>query len=40
VVDVAARHGVRIDWRSHARVGVPVALATLGIVAAYLAVRM
>jgi Na+/H+ antiporter NhaD/arsenite permease-like protein len=39
VVDVAARHGVRIDWRSHARVGIPVGLATLGIVAACLALR-
>jgi Na+/H+ antiporter NhaD/arsenite permease-like protein len=40
VVDAAERHGVRIDWRTHARVGVPVALATLAIVAAYLALRM
>jgi Na+/H+ antiporter NhaD/arsenite permease-like protein len=40
VVDAAERHGVRIDWRTHARVGVPVALATLVIVAAYLALRM
>jgi Na+/H+ antiporter NhaD/arsenite permease-like protein len=39
VVDVAARHGLRIDWRTHARVGVPVALATLAIVAAGLALR-
>jgi len=36
VVDAAARRGVRIGWRSHARVGVPVTLATLAITAAYL----
>src|SRR5262249_50649679 len=40
VVDAAARCGVPIDWRSHARVGVPVTLATLGIVAACLAAGM
>jgi Na+/H+ antiporter NhaD/arsenite permease-like protein len=39
VVDAAARQGIRIDWRSHARVGVPVALATLAIVAVWLGVR-
>ncbi len=39
VVDAAARRGVAIDWRSHARVGVPVTLATLAIVAAYVAFR-
>lgn len=33
VVDAAARRGVRIDWRLHARVGVPVTLATLVITA-------
>ncbi|CAG0977880.1 putative transporter [Burkholderiales bacterium] len=37
VVDAAARRGIRIDWRLHARVGVPVTLATLGIAAAWLA---
>ncbi len=37
VVDAAARRGVRIDWRMHARVGVPVTLVTLGIAAAWLA---
>jgi Na+/H+ antiporter NhaD/arsenite permease-like protein len=31
VIDQARRHGVQIDWREHARVGVPVTLATLGI---------
>ena len=39
VVDAARRHGVRIDWRSHARVGVPVTLATLAITAMYLWLR-
>ncbi len=39
VVDAAARAGVPIDWRRHARAGVPVTLATLGLVAAYLALR-
>ncbi len=36
VVDLAARSGVRIDWRQHARVGVPVALVTLAIAGAWL----
>ncbi len=36
VVDAAARRGVRIDWRMHARVGVPVTLATLVITALWL----
>jgi Na+/H+ antiporter NhaD/arsenite permease-like protein len=39
VVDQAARLGVRVDWRTHARVGVPVTLATLGLAAAWLALR-
>ena len=39
VVDAAARRGVRIDWRRHARVGVPVTLATLAICAASLGWR-
>ena len=33
VVNAAARRGIRIDWRRHARVGVPVTLATLAICA-------
>ena len=33
VVQAAARQGVQIDWRTHARVGVPVTLATLVIAA-------
>ena len=40
VVDAAARRGVRIDWRRHARIGVPVTLATLAVTAAYLWLRM
>ena len=32
VVDLAQRSGVIIDWRAHARVGVPVTLMTLAIV--------
>lgn len=37
VVDQAARLDVRIDWREHARIGIPVTLATLAIAAAWLA---
>jgi Na+/H+ antiporter NhaD/arsenite permease-like protein len=33
VVDAAARRGMRIDWRRHARIGVPVTLVTLAICA-------
>jgi len=40
VVDAAARRGIAIDWRTHARVGVPVTVVTLSILAAHLAVRM
>jgi Na+/H+ antiporter NhaD/arsenite permease-like protein len=39
VVDAAAKQGVRIDWRTHARIGIPVTLATLAIAAAGLAVQ-
>jgi len=39
VVDQAASLGIRIGWREHARVGVPVTLATLSIAAAWLAFR-
>jgi Na+/H+ antiporter NhaD/arsenite permease-like protein len=39
VVDAAARRGIRIDWRRHAAIGVPVTLATLAIAAGYLALR-
>jgi len=37
VVDAAARYGIDIDWRRHARVGVPVTLATLAVSGIYLA---
>ena len=40
VVDAAERRGLRIDWRRHARVGVPVTLATLVISGAYLWLRL
>jgi len=33
VVQAAERRGIRISWRRHARVGVPVTFATLGIAA-------
>lgn len=36
VVDQAARLGVTIDWRTHARIGVPVTIGTLGLAAAWL----
>jgi Na+/H+ antiporter NhaD/arsenite permease-like protein len=39
VVDAARRSGIEIDWRRHARTGVPVTLATLGITALWLAWR-
>ena len=39
VVDQAARLGVRIGWREHARLGVPITLATLAIAAAWLWLR-
>jgi len=32
VVDLAQKSGVAIDWRMHARVGLPVTLLTLGVV--------
>jgi len=33
VVSVAAANGIAIDWRTHARLGVPVTVVTLGIAA-------
>jgi Na+/H+ antiporter NhaD/arsenite permease-like protein len=39
VIQAAARHGVTIGWRTHARVGVPVTLATLAITAAILGLQ-
>ncbi len=40
VVDAAARRGVRIDWRTHAKIGVPVTLITFAVAAAYLWMRL
>ena len=31
VADAAARRGIRIDWRTRGRAGVPVTLATLAL---------
>ncbi len=39
VVDAAARRGIAIDWKRHARLGVPVTLATLAVSGVYLALR-
>lgn len=39
VVDAAERRGIRIGWRQHARVGIPVTAVTLAIVCAWLALR-
>ena len=36
VVDAAAQQGIRIGWRSHARVGIPVTVATLASAAFFL----
>ena len=36
VVDAAARRGIRIDWRIHARAGVGVTVATLAMAAGWL----
>jgi Na+/H+ antiporter NhaD/arsenite permease-like protein len=38
VVDQAARLGITISWREHARIGVPVTMITLAIAAAWLAI--
>jgi Na+/H+ antiporter NhaD/arsenite permease-like protein len=37
VVDAARRHGIEIDWKRHARTGVPVTLASLAVTALWLA---
>jgi Na+/H+ antiporter NhaD/arsenite permease-like protein len=39
VVDAARRRGIAIDWRRHARTGLPVTLATLAVTAAWFALR-
>lgn len=40
VADAAARYGLDIDWRTHARVGIPVTLATLAICAGWIGWRL
>lgn len=37
VIEEARRLGVEIDWRQHARAGIPITLATLAVAAAWLA---
>lgn len=39
VVEQAALMGVRIGWREHARIGIPVTVATLAVAAAWLWLR-
>jgi Na+/H+ antiporter NhaD/arsenite permease-like protein len=39
VVEAARRRGIAIDWRVHARAGVPVTLASLAFTAAWFALR-
>jgi len=39
VVDAARRRGIAIDWRTHARTGVPVALVTLCVTALWFVLR-
>lgn len=40
VADAAERRGLRLDWRRHARVGVPVTLVTLAMSALYFGWRL
>ncbi|MBK8508297.1 MAG: anion transporter [Candidatus Competibacteraceae bacterium] len=40
VADAAGRRGIRMDWRTHGRAGVPVTLATLALSALYFAWRL
>ena len=39
VVDAARKCGIRIDWKTHARVGLPVTVLTLGLTAGWLALQ-
>jgi Na+/H+ antiporter NhaD/arsenite permease-like protein len=39
VVDAARRRGIAINWRSHARAGVPVTVFTLAVTAVWFALR-
>ena len=36
VIEAAAQRGIRIDWRRHARIGVPVTVATLAVAGGWL----
>ncbi|MET0216569.1 MAG: anion transporter [Burkholderiales bacterium] len=40
VADAAERHGINIDWKRHARTGIPIALITLAIAGAWLWLRL
>ena len=40
VADAALRHGLRIDWRTHAKVGIPVTLATVAMGAGWIGWRL
>lgn len=40
VVGAAERRGIKVDWMHHARIGIPVTIATLAITAAYLFFRI
>jgi Na+/H+ antiporter NhaD/arsenite permease-like protein len=40
VVDAAGRRGVHIDWRTHAKIGVPVTLITFAVAGLYLWLRV
>lgn len=40
VVDAAARRNIVIDWKRHAAIGVPVALMTMAIAGAWIAIRV
>ena len=39
VVDAAERLDVRIGWRDHAMIGIPVTLVTMAIAGAWIALR-
>jgi Na+/H+ antiporter NhaD/arsenite permease-like protein len=39
VVDAARRRGIAIDWKRHARTGIPVTIATLALAAGWFALR-
>jgi Na+/H+ antiporter NhaD/arsenite permease-like protein len=39
VIEAASRRGIAISWRDHARIGVPVTVATLAVVVAYMGFR-